>query len=106
MCISTCRNSGLYALPPSPNGASDIQLRDKEDWQTPSAQLRSGQVGVWAKCLQLVGVGGDMGFSVLKSTAEYHKFEHLETKYFLSDDDYLKEALDDAYWQGYLEANL
>jgi uncharacterized protein YbaR (Trm112 family) len=41
-----------------------------------------------------------MSFSVLKSTAECHKFRHLETKYFLPDDDDFKEAPDDAYVQG------
>jgi hypothetical protein len=83
---------------------SDIQLGDKEDWHTTSTQFRSGKIGVWAKCLQIVGLGGDLSFSKLKSSLEDHKFGRLETKYFLPDE-YLKKALEDPFVQGYLEVN-
>src|SRR5271156_872254 len=87
-----------------PIAPADIQTGDKEDWHTTSTRLRSGKVGVWAKCLQLVLLGGDLSFSRLKSSLEDHKFEHLETKYFLPDE-YIEKALADPYVQGYFEVN-
>lgn len=76
---------------------------EKTDWQTTLERVRSGSIGLWAKCLQFIG--GQLSFSQLKSSMEDHKFTNLETKYFLPDDDYLAQALEDAGVQAYLQVH-
>ncbi|KAK2032676.1 hypothetical protein LX32DRAFT_635984 [Colletotrichum zoysiae] len=76
---------------------------EKTDWQTTVERTRSGSIGLWAKCLQFIG--GQLSFSQLKSAMEEHRFANLETKYFLPDDDYLAQALEDAGVQAYFHVN-
>ncbi|KAM0414541.1 hypothetical protein ACHAPT_013621 [Fusarium lateritium] len=76
---------------------------EKTDWQTTLERARSGTIGIWAKCLQVLG--GQLSFSQLKSAMEDHKFTNLETKYFLPDDDYLAQALQDPGVQAYFEVH-
>ncbi|KAI8262374.1 hypothetical protein K4K58_000598 [Colletotrichum sp. SAR11_239] len=86
-----------------PRQPSKIYEGKKTDWQTTLDRMRSGSIGLWAKCLQVIG--GELSFSWLKSTVENHRFTTLETKYFLPDDEYLKEALQDLGVQAYFEVN-
>lgn len=76
---------------------------EKPRWQTTLDQTRSGKIGIWAKCLQIVG--GQLSLSQLKTAIEDHKFSHLETKYFLPDDEYLSQALEDAGVQAYFQVH-
>ncbi|KAF9879162.1 hypothetical protein CkaCkLH20_03395 [Colletotrichum karsti] len=73
---------------------------EKTDWQTTLEKLRSGSIGIWAKCLQLVQ--GGLNFGQLKESMEDHKFASLETKYFVPDDDYLAKVLEDVGVRAYL----
>ncbi|RSL41638.1 hypothetical protein CEP54_015752 [Fusarium duplospermum] len=75
----------------------------KTDWQTTLEQVRSGRIGLWAKCMQFIE--GGLSFSQLKSSLENHSFTILETKYFLPDDDYFAKVLEDAGVQAYLEVH-
>lgn len=86
-----------------PHQPSKIYEGEKIDWQTTLDRLRSGSVGLWAKCLQVVG--GQLSLSQLKSSIEDHRFTTLETKYFLPDDEYLAGALQDPGVQAYLLVN-
>lgn len=88
---------------PPPIPASSIQTGTKTDWHTTSTELLSGKFGIWAQCLQIVGLGGDLSFNALKSSLEDHKFEFLETKYILPDDELIAQGLKDRFVQGYLE---
>lgn len=90
--------SGIIPIPP-PAPYDGI----KTDWQTTLEQVRSGRIGLWAKCMQLIQ--GGLSFNQLKSSVENHSFDILETKYFLPDDDYLAQALEDAGVQAYLHVN-
>lgn len=74
---------------------------EKTDWQTNLERVRSGKIGIWAKCLQ--AVGGQLSFTQLQSAAEDHEFNSLETKYFLPDDEYLAQAVNDAGVQAYFQ---
>ncbi|KAI0881977.1 uncharacterized protein GGS22DRAFT_171259 [Annulohypoxylon maeteangense] len=76
---------------------------EKTDWQTTLEQVRSGSIGLWAKCLQFIE--GQLSFSQLKSSMEEHKFATLETRYFLPDEDYLAQALEDTGVQAYLQVH-
>lgn len=89
--------------PPIPSGS--LQTGSKTDWQTTSTRLLSGKLGVWAQCLQVVGLGGDLSFGALKSSLEDHRFHTLETHYFLPDDGFLAASLNDDFVQGYLEVH-
>jgi hypothetical protein len=82
---------------------SDIYDGDKTDWETTLEQVRSGNVGFWVKCMQIIG--GGLSFSQIKSSMEKHKFEHLETKYFLPDDEYFSQVLEDAGAKAYLHVH-
>ncbi|KAF6818290.1 hypothetical protein CSOJ01_01931 [Colletotrichum sojae] len=75
----------------------------KTDWQTTVERSRAGCIGLWAKCLQLVGGGLSLG--QLKSTMEDHRFSSLETRYFSPDEEYLARALEDAGVQAYFHVN-
>jgi hypothetical protein len=50
-------------------------------------------------------IGGEFNLSALKSSLENHKFEFLETQYFLPDeiDGYMDESIFDDYVQAYFE---
>ncbi|KAL2678786.1 hypothetical protein Neosp_009537 [[Neocosmospora] mangrovei] len=75
----------------------------KTDWQATLDQVRSGKIGLWAKCMRFIE--GDLSFSQLKSSLENHSFTILETKYFLPDDDYFAQILKDAGVQAYLHVH-
>ncbi|KAI5925585.1 hypothetical protein F4810DRAFT_717917 [Camillea tinctor] len=72
---------------------------EKTDWKATLDQMRSGRIGLWAKCLQLAGEL--LSFSQLQSSIENHEFTVLETKYFLPDDEYFTQAVEDAGVQAY-----
>ncbi|KAI1453626.1 hypothetical protein F4805DRAFT_442881 [Annulohypoxylon moriforme] len=76
---------------------------EKTDWQTTLERVRSGRIGLWAKCLQFIE--GQLSFSQLKSSMEDHKFNSLETRYFLPDDEYISQALEDTGVQAYFQVH-
>lgn len=80
-----------------------IYEAEKTDWQTTLDQLRSGTIGIWAKCLH--SISGQLSFSQLKSSVENHKFDTLETRYILPDDNYVEKALQDAGAQAYFQVH-
>ncbi|KAL8376133.1 hypothetical protein RB595_007310 [Gaeumannomyces hyphopodioides] len=91
-------------------GSSDVPIPppkvyegSKVDWATTVEQLRSNSVGLWAKCLQLVG--GGLCLRQLKASAESHRFDELQTTYFRPDDGYYAQALADPGVQAYLEVH-
>ncbi|KAM0329396.1 hypothetical protein ACHAQA_004703 [Verticillium albo-atrum] len=90
--------SKVHPIPPH-----EVCEGEKTDWRTTLEQVRSGQIGLWANCLQ--AIKGGLSFSLLKSTLEDHKFEALETRYFLPDDDYFAQALEDAGVQAYFQVH-
>jgi hypothetical protein len=75
----------------------------KLDWTTTTEQLRSGSIGLWAKCLQWVG--GGLSLQQLKASLKSHRFDVLETAYFRPDDDYYAQVLSDTGVQAYLEVH-
>lgn len=83
-----------------------IQHCGKASWTTTSTEILAGKLGLWAQCLQMVGVGGDASFSGLKSALEEHKFDELETKYFVPEtvDGYLEACVKSDYVHAYFEA--
>lgn len=88
--------SGIVPVP-----SDGIYEVTKEDWATVMGQLRSNSVGLWAKWLQWIG--GGLSFRALKASVEAHRFEHLETKYFVPDKKYFAEVLKDEGVQLYLD---
>ncbi|KAL7919930.1 hypothetical protein ACQKWADRAFT_322627 [Trichoderma austrokoningii] len=60
-----------------------------------------GKIGIWAKCLQ--AIRGQLSSTQLQSAAEDHTFDVLETKYFLPDDVYLEQAINDPGVQAYFQ---
>ncbi|KAJ4123172.1 hypothetical protein NW768_009700 [Fusarium equiseti] len=93
---SKIRSSGIIPPPKVYEG-------EKTDWETTLEQMRSGKIGLWAKCLQFVQ--GGLSFNDLKSSLENHKFATLETKYFIPEDDYFEQVLEDAGVQAYFQVH-
>ncbi|KAF7517072.1 hypothetical protein G7054_g13927 [Neopestalotiopsis clavispora] len=87
----------------SPILASAIYQGEKTDWETTLEKMHSGTIGLWAKCMQLVG--GGLSFNQVKSSMENHRFSVLETKYFLPGDEYLSRALEDPGTRAYLQVH-
>ncbi|KAH6716523.1 hypothetical protein DL95DRAFT_386890 [Leptodontidium sp. 2 PMI_412] len=83
-----------------------IQHGAKTLWSTTSTEITSGKLGLWAQCLQIVGLGGDVSFNALKSVLEEHKFETLDTTYFVPEsvEGFLEKRVRDEYTQAYFEA--
>lgn len=73
----------------------------KTDWRTTLEEIHSAKIGLWAKCMQYIE--GGISFSVLKSKIENHKFDTLETTYFLPEDEYFDQVLGDPDLQAYFE---
>ncbi|KAI0140284.1 hypothetical protein BJ166DRAFT_542639 [Pestalotiopsis sp. NC0098] len=90
--------SGVLPVP-----SSAIYEGEKTDWETNLEKMRSGTIGLWAKCMQFIS--GGMSFSQLKSSLEDHKFAVLETSYILPDEVYLAQAVEDAGVQAYLQVH-
>ncbi|CZR67543.1 uncharacterized protein PAC_17442 [Phialocephala subalpina] len=97
---SRINKKGPVAIPDT-----EIRHDKKIDWKTTANELRSGKIGFWAQCLQVVGLGGDLNLSTLKSSLENHNFDFLETKYFLPEeiDGYMDDSVFDDYVQAYFE---
>ncbi|KAG6359196.1 hypothetical protein INS49_012716 [Diaporthe citri] len=90
--------SKLRAFPIAP---STIYEGKKTDWQTTLDEIRSAKIGLWAQCMQYLE--GGVSFSIIKSKLENHKFDTLETTYFLPDDEYFDRVLSDLDVQAYFE---
>lgn len=90
--------SKLRAFPITP---STIYEGKKTDWQTTLDEIRSAKIGLWAKCMQYLE--GGVSFSKIKSKLENHKFDTLETTYFLPEDEYFDRILGDLDVQAYFE---
>lgn len=91
-------------------GSSDVPIPppkvyegSKVDWATTLEQVRSNSVGLWTKCLQLVG--GGLCLRQLKASVEDHRFDELQTTYFRPDDDYYAQVLSDPGVRAYLEVH-
>lgn len=91
---------------PVPVPTDKVLHGEKRDWRTTSSEVRGGKLGLWAQCLQIVGLGGDVSFSRMKTSLEDYKFDHLETMYFLPDEieNYMDESVYGDYVQAYFEA--
>lgn len=88
-------------IPAYPITPSTIYEGKKIDWQTTLDEIRSAKIGLWAQCMQYLG--GGMSFSKLKSKLEKHKFETLETSYFMPENEYFDQVLLDPDVQAYFE---
>lgn len=89
-------------LPTPPFTPSTIYEGKKTDWQTTLNEIRSAKIGLWAKCLQYIEAG--ISFSKLESTLETHRFDTLETTYFLPEDDYFDQVLGDPIVQAHFDS--
>lgn len=74
---------------------------EKTDWQPNLERAHSGKIGIWAKCLQVIG--GQLSFTQLQSAAEDDELYVLETKYFVPDDVYFEQVLNDPGVQAYFQ---
>lgn len=56
--ITPSRSLNLEALQPIPRTFQNV----KTDWEQTRSQIYEGRFGIWASFLQIVGIGGDIGF--------------------------------------------
>lgn len=92
--------------PESPVARMDVKVPakvyegQKIGWHTVYDQTKNGKIGIWAKCMQVVG--GGMSFSQMQSNIESLEFGQLETRYFVPDDVYIGQAVLHPGVQAYL----
>jgi hypothetical protein len=65
----------------------------KYDWEHTIESLKDGRVGVWARWMNMLGLGGNFGANFDTKTVDHYRFQTLETTYFSPSPDYVKEAV-------------
>jgi hypothetical protein len=66
----------------------------KYNWEQTIDFTKDGQIGVWARCVNILwGLGGNIGASFDAAALERYRFDDLETTYFSPTQEYLEEAI-------------
>ncbi|KAK5656656.1 hypothetical protein OQA88_4636 [Cercophora sp. LCS_1] len=97
-------SSTIRPIPPSA-----INISHKKSWHTTMEEIKAGHLGVWASFLQILLVippvgTAEVGLEVVRSKAEEHRFETLETHSFIPDPEYIRQAIADPGAQAFFEA--
>ncbi|KAL5344456.1 hypothetical protein ACLOAV_010436 [Pseudogymnoascus australis] len=58
------------------------------------SRLTSGEYGVWAKLVGLIGVGGELSWAPERSAEDVYHFRCIDTIYFNPSQEYMKESMD------------
>jgi hypothetical protein len=72
--------------------SSPIYTSTKENWEQSIELSTNGRTGLWARCVNILGLGGNIGASCDATTVEHYQFRDLETKYFSPSPTYLTAA--------------
>jgi hypothetical protein len=81
------QDNRVYILP------NTIYTGHKTNWEHTIEHIEDGRVGVWAQCVNILGLGGGIGASFDMKTYDHYKFDDLETTYFYPRQAYVEEAV-------------
>lgn len=65
----------------------------KYDWEETIQSVKDGRIGVWARCLNILGLGGNFGVNFDATAVDHCRFDDLETTYFTPTQTYIEEAV-------------
>jgi hypothetical protein len=92
-------NEGDIVEVPAPS----LHSSHKYNWEQTIDYTRDGRAGVWARCVHLLGLGGNFGGSLDTTAIDHYRFQDLETTYFFPSQEYLNEAVKKPDILSYLE---
>jgi hypothetical protein len=75
------------------------------NWKDTVDNVQKGKIGIWARFIQTVTAGFEVGASGNNDNSYEYSFEKLETTSFYTDQAYLNEALRQPSIKAYLEAS-
>ena len=89
----------IVPIEPSPTPVIQPNYKDTVE------NVRKGKIGIWARLVQSVGAGAELGASGSNDISHEYFFEKLETVSFFPDPVYLNDALQKSRIKIYLEAS-
>jgi hypothetical protein len=75
----------------------------KYDWEQVIESTKDGRGGIWARCLIILGLGGNVGATFDTITVDHYRFQDLETAYFSPTRAYIEESVDKPGVRRFLE---
>ncbi|KAI4241551.1 MAG: hypothetical protein L6R40_004531 [Gallowayella cf. fulva] len=89
---------GLAEMPiatalPIDQTVMSIREYRESDWRLMLEKHRSGSIGLWGSFLQILGAGGDVGFTHETSDARTYHFDRLETHTFWPTEEYVEASI-------------
>ncbi|KAI4253592.1 MAG: hypothetical protein L6R42_007527 [Xanthoria sp. 1 TBL-2021] len=80
------------ALPIDPN-VMPVSRHEESNWKLMLEKHRGGSIGLWGSFLQVLGAGGDVGFSHEVSDTRTYQFDRLETQAFWPTEEYVRASV-------------
>ena len=80
------------ALPIDPDVMS-VSSYQESNWKLMLEKHRGGSIGLWGSFLQVLGAGGDLGFSHQLSDTRTYQFDRLETQTFWPSEQYVEASV-------------
>ncbi|EHK42507.1 hypothetical protein TRIATDRAFT_7449, partial [Trichoderma atroviride IMI 206040] len=71
----------------------DIYLDHKGGFEATRWRLKSGELGLWAKCVGVDGLGGEASISGKRSENDTYKFDSVDTEYFYPSPAYISQCM-------------
>ncbi|KAL7894262.1 hypothetical protein HDV63DRAFT_383892 [Trichoderma sp. SZMC 28014] len=72
----------------------DIYLDHKGGFVATRYRLKSGELGLWAKCVGVDGLGGEASISGKRSENDTYKFDSVDTEYFCPTPSYISQCME------------
>jgi hypothetical protein len=78
----------------------------KFDWQHTAESINGGGTGLWARCLSILGFGGNINAHFDSRSLDLYRIRDMETVFFSPSQTYLKQAVNKDCVRQYLEGSL
>ncbi|KFA56748.1 hypothetical protein S40293_10011 [Stachybotrys chartarum IBT 40293] len=75
-------------------GTDDIYRDHKGGFVATRRRLKNGELGLWAKCIGLDGLGGEASISAKRSENDTYKFASVETDFFYPSPSYISHCME------------
>ncbi|KAK8116356.1 hypothetical protein PG984_012858 [Apiospora sp. TS-2023a] len=84
------RNGEVKRIEPPKN---DVFLDHKDGFEAIRSRLKSGEHGLWARCIGVDGLGGEASISAKRSENDTYKFDSLDTEFFYPSPTYVSKCM-------------
>ncbi|KAL8658672.1 MAG: hypothetical protein Q9226_000842 [Calogaya cf. arnoldii] len=91
------------ALPIS-QSVMPIASHEETDWKLILEKHKGGSIGLWGSFLQVMGAGGDVGFTLGIIDVRTYQFDRLETQTFWPTEEYVKASVASKPVQDFLKS--